>query len=121
NPMRAEVRDAVDDPVDVLLDRDHHVAQDGRAARPGDGEEVREARDREAERRARPGCPLLSERQAVPAAQVDGEQGARDRIKPVPSTIVSSANSSSPTRRPLLLISSIGRSRIETSRTLSRL
>ena len=41
--------------------------------------------------------------------------------KPVPSTIVSSANSSSPTRRPRSLISSIGRSRIETSRTLSRL
>ena len=41
----AQVRDAVGDPVHVLLDGDDHVAQHGRAAGPRDDEEVREAGD----------------------------------------------------------------------------
>ena len=49
---------AVGDPLDVLLDRHHHVAQDGRAARAGDHEQVRKAGDRQPEVVARAVCHL---------------------------------------------------------------
>ena len=45
----AQVGEAVGDPVHVLLDGHDHVAEHRRAARAGDGEEVREAGDGEAE------------------------------------------------------------------------
>ncbi|MNN59686.1 hypothetical protein D3C81_1748220 [compost metagenome] len=44
-----QVLDAVADPFDVLLDGHHHVGQHGGAFRPGDHEEVREARRRQAQ------------------------------------------------------------------------
>src|SRR5204862_1433858 len=58
---RPQVGDAVGDPVDVLLDRHEHVDEHRRAAGSGDGEEVREAGGRDAEVRARPGGPLVTE------------------------------------------------------------
>src|SRR5215213_4645277 len=42
SPRSAQVLDGVGDPVDVLLDGDHHVAEHRRAARAGDEEQVRE-------------------------------------------------------------------------------
>ena len=70
------MREAIGDPVDVLLDGDHHVADHRRAAGPGDGEEVRKAGDGDAEVGARPVGPLFPQRAASPAADVDVEQGA---------------------------------------------
>src|SRR5712671_6033650 len=55
-----QIGDAVGDPVDVLLDRDDHVAQHRRAARAGDHEHVREAGDGEPEIRVRPVAPLVA-------------------------------------------------------------
>ena len=46
---RLHVRDAVADPVHVLLDRRHHVREHRRAAGAGDDEQVREAGHAEAE------------------------------------------------------------------------
>src|SRR5260221_10902084 len=43
-PPRLHAGQAVADPVDVLLDRHHHVAEDARAAGPSDHEKVRESR-----------------------------------------------------------------------------
>src|SRR5262245_30287855 len=56
---RAEMREALGDPVDVLLDGHDHIAQHGRAARAGDGEEVREALHGETEVGARPLGPQI--------------------------------------------------------------
>ena len=69
-----QVREAIGDPIDVLLDGDHHVADDGRAAGSGDGEEVRKAGDGDPEVGARSVGPLLPQRAAAPAADIDGEQ-----------------------------------------------
>ena len=44
-----EVLDAVGDPVDMLFDRYQHVRQHGRAARPGNQEQVGEARHHESQ------------------------------------------------------------------------
>ncbi len=48
-PASRNARQAIDHPVDMLLDRHRHVRQHRRAAGPGDHEEVGKARDREAE------------------------------------------------------------------------
>ena len=63
--VRAQIRHAIGDPVHVLLDRHHHVAEHRRAARPGDHEHVREARGHQAEIGARPRLPFLPQRHAV--------------------------------------------------------
>ena len=72
----AHVLEALGHPVDVLLDRHGHVRQDGRAAGPGEHEEVREPGGHEPQVRGRPGRPLLLEGQAVPAGDVRSHQGA---------------------------------------------
>ena len=71
---RPQVGDAVGDPVDVLLDRHEHVDEHGRAARPRDGEQVRESRGRDAEVRARPGRPLVPQLHASGAGDIGAEQ-----------------------------------------------
>ena len=63
----AHMRQAIGDPVRMLLDGRDHVRQHGRAARPGDGEEVGETRDGEAQIIARAGAPFLRQREAAPA------------------------------------------------------
>src|SRR5438093_257903 len=70
-PLGAQVGDAVGQPIDMLLDRDDHVAQDARATGPRDEEQVREAGDRQTEVRARAGGPLLAQRQPGAAADLD--------------------------------------------------
>ena len=75
------MREAIGDPVDVLLDGDHHVADHGRAAGPGDGEEIGKAGDGDPEVGARSVGPLLPQRAAAPAADVDVEQGAGHGIE----------------------------------------
>ena len=60
-------------PVDVLLDRHRHVGQDRRAARAGDGEQVWEAGNLQAEIIARPGTPDLFQGQAMRALDVELE------------------------------------------------
>ena len=68
--------DAVDDPVDVLFDRSHHIAQDRGAAGPVHDEKVGEPRRHQSHIGARPSRPLLAQPLAIPAAYVDGGQGA---------------------------------------------
>ena len=65
------------DPVDVLLDRHRHVRQHRRAARAGDGEEVGEADGGQPEVGRRAVGPLLLQRHAVPAGDVDGDERRR--------------------------------------------
>ena len=77
----AQVADAVRDPVDVLLDRQHHVAQHRRAARAGDEEQVGEAGGREAEIGARPAGPLVLQRTAPAPADVDVQQRPGHRVE----------------------------------------
>src|SRR5919198_1232000 len=60
-----QMRDAGGDPLDVLLDRHHHVAQHGGAAWAGDDEEVGEAGGRQAEVRLRAIGPRVAQRVAV--------------------------------------------------------
>ena len=76
----AHVHQAVADPVNVLLDAHHHVHQRRRAARPGDGEHVGEAGNRQAEVGARAVTPSVLQRQAADAAHVDLQQGAGERV-----------------------------------------
>ena len=68
-------RHGVGDPVDVLLDGDHHVREHGRAAGTGDHPEVRVAGRRDPEVRAGSFGPLLLEQHAV--APLDVERGQR--------------------------------------------
>ena len=77
----AHVLEALGHPVDVLLDRYGHVRQDGRAAGPGEHEEVREPGGHQAQVRRRPGRPLLLEGQAIPAGDVRRHQGAGHGVK----------------------------------------
>jgi hypothetical protein len=62
--MRAHVLDEADDPLHVLLDRDRHVGQHGRALRPGDDEQVRETAGGEAEIGPRAIRPLVLQPQS---------------------------------------------------------
>ena len=78
----AQVVEAVGDPVDVLLDRHHHVRQHRRAARAGDGEEVREADRGESEIGGGAVRPLLLQRHAVASGDVDRDEGAGHRVEP---------------------------------------
>ena len=71
----AHVLQAPGHPVDVLLDRHGHVRQDGRAARPGEHEEVREPGGHETQVRRWPGRPLVLEGQTIPASDVRSHQG----------------------------------------------
>ena len=73
----AHVLEAVGDPVDVLLDRDGHVGQHRRAARPGDHEEVGESGGREPEVGGRAVGPLLRQGQAVAAGRRRPPPGRR--------------------------------------------
>ena len=77
----AEVYEGVGDPVDVLLDRHHHVRQHRRAAGPGDHEQVREPRRHQAEVGDRPVGPLLLQRQTVAAGDVDADDRAGHRVE----------------------------------------
>ena len=58
------------DPLDVLVDREDHVGENAGAAGAGDREQVREARDHQAEVGVRPILPRLLERQSVLAGNV---------------------------------------------------
>jgi hypothetical protein len=80
-PFFAHVLEAPGHPVDVLLDRYGHVRQDGRAAGPGEHEEIREPGGHESQVGRRPGLPLLLEGQAVPAGDVRSHQGAGHGVK----------------------------------------
>ena len=71
----AQVGQAVADPLHVLLDRHRHVAEHRRAARPGDGEQVREIRNRESEIRLGSRLPRIGQRLTGPAP---ADAGARD-------------------------------------------
>ena len=77
----AHVREAGREPVDVLLDRDDHVAQHGRTAGPGDGEQVREAGNHQPEVRAGSVGPPVAQRDALATTDVDAQQGAGHRIE----------------------------------------
>ena len=59
------LREAAGNPVHVLLDGDDHLRLHRRAARPGDGEEIREAGDQEAQVGPRSSCPLFLQPLAV--------------------------------------------------------
>src|SRR5215212_5303095 len=74
-------RKTIGNPVDVLLDGHHHVADDGWAAGPGDGEQVRKVRDGDSEIGARPVDPLLAQGASGPTLNVDVEQGASHSIE----------------------------------------
>ena len=73
--------DALVDPLHVLLNRGHHVAQHRGAAGAGHGEEVREAVDRQSEVGVRPLGPEVAQALAVTTADIDGQQGASHAIK----------------------------------------
>ena len=77
----AQVLEAICNPVDVLLDRHHHVGEYGGAARAGDGEEIWEAGDHEPQIGARSLGPLLFQFRSGPAAYVDAEQGTGHRVE----------------------------------------
>ena len=63
--------EAVGDPVDMLLDRDDHVAQHRRAAGAGDDEQVGKTRAHQAEIGFGTFRPFLVERLAIAAANID--------------------------------------------------
>ena len=65
----------------MVLDGWHHVRQDGGAAGTGNGEQVRETAGHQAEIHAGPRLPGLSERQAVPAADVDAGKRPRHGVE----------------------------------------
>jgi hypothetical protein len=65
----------------VLLDRHQHVGQHRRAAGTGDGEQVRKPGDHQTKVCARPFRPIVSQTQAVAAADVDAKKGAGHGIE----------------------------------------
>ena len=65
----------------MLLDRDHHVRQHRRAARPGQREQVREAGGHQAKVGARAMRPFFLEREAAAAGDIDRHQGAGHRVE----------------------------------------
>src|SRR5207248_4915746 len=69
--VSAQVVQAVADPLDVVLDRRDHVGEDGRAARPGDDEQVREPGDAQPEIGAGSFGPRLLQHDTVTAPDVD--------------------------------------------------
>ena len=71
-----QVLDEVRDPLDVLLDRDRHVAQHRRALRAGDHEHVGEVCGGETEVGRRAVTPLLPQLATLAAGDVDIEEGA---------------------------------------------
>ena len=75
------VGDAVAHPIDVLLDRDHHVREHGRALRAGNHEEVRETSRHHSKIGPRPVGPFVTEEPPVAAADVDPVQGSRHRVE----------------------------------------
>ena len=77
----AQVADGVGDPVDVLLDRHDHVAEHRRAPGAGDEEQVREAGEADAEVGPRAPGPLVAQRDAVAAADVDRVQRTGHRVE----------------------------------------
>src|SRR5215467_6221562 len=72
---------AIGYPFDMLLDRRQHVGEHRGAARPGDRKEIWEAGDAEPEIGLRAFAPLVLERLAAGAADVDLQQCAGHRIK----------------------------------------
>src|ERR1700738_2807295 len=80
-PLFAQIPNAIGHPFNVLLDRWQHVGQHCGAARPGDGEEIGEASDAKAEIRLRALAPLLLERLAAGAADLDLQQRPGHRIR----------------------------------------
>ena len=79
--LNSQVVEAVDDPVDVLLDRHDHVGQHRRASGPGEGEEVRETDGRETEVGRRTVGPLLPEGDPVPSGDVDADERTRHGVE----------------------------------------
>ena len=119
---RVEVRDAVGDPVHVLLDGHDHVGERRGAARPGDVEQVREARDRQAQVVQRPGAPFVLDAQAAAAAQVQPHQRAGHRVEAGGQhQRVEVDTRGRRSSGPAGVIASIGCSLTSTSRTFGRL
>ena len=84
DPLRAPAAQhgqAVGDPLHVLLDGEDHVAQHGRAARPGDEEQIGEARRHQPKIGARTRRPLAGQRRAVPPGDGDAGQRARHGVE----------------------------------------
>ena len=79
--MFAHPGDEVGDEVDVLLDADGHVAEDGGASGAGDHEHVGEAGDLEAEVGLGAVGPFLAQREPVAAADVHPEKAAGHAIE----------------------------------------
>src|SRR5690606_21981768 len=77
----AQVVDAPRDPFDVLLDGRGHVRQHRRAARPGDGEQVGEARHLQAEVGPGPLGPVLRQRVPIAAGDVQSQKRAGHGIE----------------------------------------
>ena len=73
--------DAVADPVDVLLDRDRHIAEHGRASGPRDHEHIGKAQGGDAEISLRSGGPLRIEPLAAASANVDSGQRASECVE----------------------------------------
>ena len=80
-PCSPQIGEAARDPIRVLLDRGHHVGEHRWAARARDQEQVGEARRADAEIGARPLGPLLAQRAAAGAADVDREQRTGHRVE----------------------------------------
>src|SRR3984957_5134036 len=80
-PAPARPGQAVADPLHVLLDRNRHVGQHRRAARPGDREQVREAGHGHPEVGPRSLPPRVAERPPVPAADAEPLKGPGERVE----------------------------------------
>lgn len=80
--LAPDVRDALRDPLHVLLDRRHHVGEHRGAQRPRDREEVREPGDCEPKERPGPELPLPLQGDAGFASDVDACEGTGDGVEP---------------------------------------
>src|SRR6185369_8682654 len=78
-PALAQVADRVGDELDLALD--HRWGVHERALRPEDHEHVGELVDGDAEVGGSSAGPLLTQRAAAAAAQVDPREGAGDRVE----------------------------------------
>src|SRR5690625_1987464 len=73
--------DAVRDPVHMLFDRDEHITQDRRAARPSNREQIWEARHSQTEVRDRTILPFIPKCYTVSSADVNPGEGAGHRVE----------------------------------------
>src|SRR5581483_10968810 len=77
----AHMGDAVGNPLDVLLDRDGHVAEYRRTAGTSDSEEIWKAGNLQPEISARPRGPGIAQGHAIAAADVHPQERARHRVE----------------------------------------